>query len=100
LLARLAFPLTVTHKLNNHDRKTDNFHTLQDFQKSPLFQRTIKAIKENVPYDDSYRTIFADLTPQGQQLKIFQKEEEEGFRFISKNGRWFLAEYTESLVEF
>lgn len=100
LLRRLAFPFTVTHKLNNEDWKTDNFHTLQDFEKFPLFQKTINAIKDNMPYDDSYRRIFADLTQHGQQLKIIQKEKEKGFRFICKNGRWYLAEYTESLVEF
>jgi hypothetical protein len=100
LLARLAFPFKVTYKLNNRDWKTENFLTLEAFRESSLFNSTIKDIKGKMPYDESYRTTFADLTVQGQQLKIIQKQKDLGFRFISKNGRWFLIEYSESLTEF
>jgi len=100
LLSRIAFPLKVTYKLNGKDWATENISSMQAFQKSDLFNKIIKALRETVPYDETYKFIFADPSSQNQQLKIIQKEKDLGFRFVSKNGHWLLAEYAESLIEF
>ena len=98
LLSRLEFPLTITSMINSQDWKTDKYPTLMDFRKSLLFQKTIKSIKESLPYNENYQRIFAALNLQGQQLRIIYKG--KGLRFASKNGRWFLVQYSESLFDF
>jgi len=100
LLGRIAFPFSLTRKLDNRDWATEQFPNMESFQKFQFYNETIKALREKLPYDERYNIIFANSTTSSHQLKIISTKESIGFRFVSKNGVWYLTEFVESLVEF
>ena len=100
VLTRIAFPFKIIRKLSGQDWKTEEFENVQQFQQSPHYHDIIKSLRKELPYNTSYKTIFANASPQGQNLKIVVKESNVGFRFISKDGIWLISEYAQSLQEF